>query len=70
MFMIDANTLAILHKERQEEFVRRAELARLVKAQRASNKLTQSATRTSVLAGFQQMVQAVLQTHIRAVRPH
>lgn len=68
MFMIDVNTLAILHKERHDEFVRKAELARLLKAQQGRNP-ARPAVRLNVLAGFQQMVQAVLQTHVRAVRP-
>lgn len=68
MFMIDVNTLAILHKERHDEFVRKAELARLLKAQQERNP-ARPVVRLNVLAGFQQMVQAVLQTHVRAVRP-
>lgn len=68
--MIDVNTLAILHKERQDEFVRRAELARLLKAQQESSNAAQPVARMNVWAGFQQMVQAILPTHVRAVRPN
>lgn len=67
MFMIDVNTLAILHKERHDEFVRKAELARLIKAQQKRN-LSRPVVRPNVLAAIQHMVQAVLQTHVRAVR--
>lgn len=69
MFMIDVNTLAILHQERHDAFVRQAEMARLVKAQQARNKLERPVVHTNVLAGFRQMIQAVLQTNVRAVRP-
>ena len=70
MFMIDVNTLAILHQERHDEFVRQAEMARLVKAQQARNNLERPVVHTNVLAAFQQMIRTVLQTHVRAVRPH
>ena len=70
MFMIDVNTLAILHQERHDEFVRQAELARLVKAQQERDNLARPVVHTNVLAAFQQMVRTVLQTHVRAVRPH
>ena len=68
MFMIDVNTLAILHKERHDEFVRKAELARLIKAQQKRNQ-ARPVVRLHLLASFQQMIQSVLQTHVRAVRP-
>lgn len=70
MFTIDINTLSILHQERHDEFVRQVELARLVKAQQERDNVDHPVVRTNVLAAFQQMVRTVLQTHVRAVRPH
>lgn len=70
MYTIDIDTLAVLQRERYNDFVRQAELLRLVREQQEPGNPAQPVARTNVLTALQQMVWTVLQTHVRAVRPH